>query len=76
MHWDDYGIGMAVLHKHVVTAFDPVQSKSQFLKSPNSFFPLYGRVGGHQRMPTARLSSASLGAVSGIFFRFASIDLM
>jgi hypothetical protein len=55
-------------HQHVVTTFDAVQPKAKSLKSSNGFFPGRGRIGGHQPMPTARLSAASLAAGNGIFF--------
>ena len=73
---DDNGVLNSRLYQHVVTTFDPVQSKSKSFQRSNSLLARDRWVGGHQAMPTMRLSSVSFAALRGIRFPFDTIDLM
>src|SRR5438128_6292 len=76
VNWDDNGVRKPRLYQHMMTTFDPIQSKPESLQRSNSLFARDRRVGGHQAISRMRLSSVSFGAASGILFRCAIMDFM
>src|SRR5665811_1482019 len=73
---DGNGVRMPIFYHHVMATLHSVESKAKLAQCSDRILPRDRRVRGHYTSPISRFSSFSFGAASGIFFRFACIDLI